>query len=172
MSNHPLCQKRGTIIGLIDKVFSLSHPTFHRENIELVINFLLENAYLLDFIFRVLHDRLKYLFNRTNSNSNNSEHKKEPISYFTTPFVSGISEQFKNIVKDLNVKLSYRNLNKLNFFIKVHKDWLQGLRCLLCWADPRQLHTRISEHKNHIRRNSNNNPVITDHRSSGYQDKF
>lgn len=26
MSQHPLCQKRGAVIGLIDKVFRLFHP--------------------------------------------------------------------------------------------------------------------------------------------------
>lgn len=29
LSQHPECQKRGTIIGLIDRAFMLSHPKFH-----------------------------------------------------------------------------------------------------------------------------------------------
>lgn len=78
----------------------------------------------------------------------------------------------------MKVKLSYRSLNKMNRFIKVHKDpCLQSdrnnvvykINCGNCDASyvgqtKRQLHTRISEHRNHIRRNTTNHSVITDHR--------
>src|SRR5436190_11957656 len=43
-SQHPLCQKRGTVISLIDKVFTLSHPIFHTKNFNLVINILNETS--------------------------------------------------------------------------------------------------------------------------------
>jgi len=46
LSQHSLCQKRGTIIGLIDKVFRLSHPVYHYKNIKMAINILLNNGYL------------------------------------------------------------------------------------------------------------------------------
>jgi len=36
---------------------------------------------------------------------------------------------------------------------------------LICWAQTgRQLKTRISEHKNHIKRNTTINSVVTNHR--------
>jgi len=41
-------------------------------------------------------------------------------SWFTIPFVSKISYKFKDIIKDLD--LAFFNLNKLNVFIKTHKD--------------------------------------------------
>lgn len=41
-SQHPLCQKRGTIIGLTDRAFLLSHPRFHKKNMELVVAILLD----------------------------------------------------------------------------------------------------------------------------------
>ena len=41
---HPLCQKIGTIIGLIDRVLLLSHPSFHKKNFDLVIKILLNNG--------------------------------------------------------------------------------------------------------------------------------
>jgi len=37
LPRHPLCQKRGTIIGLIERMFMLSHPSFHQKNLELII---------------------------------------------------------------------------------------------------------------------------------------
>lgn len=69
LSQHPLCQKRGTIIGLVDRAFLLSHPRCHQNNLKFIINILLDNNYPLDFIFMTLQDRLKYLF--INHNKNN-----------------------------------------------------------------------------------------------------
>lgn len=43
------------------------------------------------------------------------------VSYFTIPYLPTVSEKFKYIIKDLNVKLLYFNLNKLNYFIKAYK---------------------------------------------------
>ncbi|EFN73998.1 hypothetical protein EAG_00158, partial [Camponotus floridanus] len=60
-SRHPLCQKRGTIIGLTDRVFWLSHPRFHKENFQFVVDILLNNGYPLSFIFHTISDRLNFL---------------------------------------------------------------------------------------------------------------
>ncbi|XP_070155138.1 uncharacterized protein [Polyergus mexicanus] len=179
-SNHPLCQKRGTAMGLFNRVILLSHPTFHYKNFKLVVEILLDNGYPLEFVFKVLNERLKTLFHKVNSNLDNTKQIIEPekVSYLTIPYVPAITEQFKNFTRDLNVKLSYRSLNKLNRFIKIHKDScpksihsnvIYKINCDNCDASyvgqtKRQLHTRISEHKNHIRRNTTNHSVITDHR--------
>jgi len=67
---------------------------------------------------------------------------------------------------------------QLNQFIKVHKDPLPitsrpnvvyKINCLKCDASyvsqtKKTLNTRISEHRNHIRRNSAQLSVITNHR--------
>lgn len=121
-------------------------------------------------------------FLNINSNYDNKKHDEEHerVSYFTIPYVPLISEQFKNITKDLNVKLSYRCLNKMKKFIKVHKDScpqtarsnvVYKINCNNCDASyvgqtKRQVHTRIAEHKNHIRRSTTSHSVITDHRMS------
>lgn len=49
-SRHPLCHKRGIVIGLTDKVLRLSHPKFHQTNFEFIINILLHNGYPLAFV--------------------------------------------------------------------------------------------------------------------------
>src|SRR5436190_1071509 len=55
-SQHPICQKRGTVIRLIDRVLYLSHPKFYSNNfiliISLIIKILMKNNYPLDFIFK------------------------------------------------------------------------------------------------------------------------
>jgi len=80
---------------------------------------------------------------------------------------------FKNID---NFHLFY-GINKLNSIIKVHKDILPTLshsnvvykiRCLQCSASyvgqtRRFLKIRIDKHRSHIRRNTGQNSVITEH---------
>jgi len=73
---------------------------------------------------------------------------------------------------------TFKCFNKLGKFIKVHKDPLltafrpnvvYKINCQDCEASyvgqtKRMLNTRISEHRNHIKRNSPQTSVITDHR--------
>jgi len=62
-SQHPLFQKRKTILSIVDRVFLLSYPKFHPENLRFVIKVLLNNNYpLLKFIFNTINTRLKFLF--------------------------------------------------------------------------------------------------------------
>jgi len=44
-SQHPLSQKISIIFGLIDRVVLLSHPKFHKKNMERIINILLNNCF-------------------------------------------------------------------------------------------------------------------------------
>lgn len=134
-----------------------------------MVNILLDN-YPLDFIFNNLQQHLKFHFHRNKPVDDNIKRIDDSKKiYFIIPYVPLISELFKNITRDLNVKLSYRSLNKLNKFIKVHKDnCLHSVQNNVVYKinydnydasyvrqTKRQLHTRISEHKNHIRRNTN-----------------
>lgn len=89
-----------------------------------------------------------------------------------------MSEQFKNIAKKINARIAYTGLNKMNNFIKVQKDPLKNqnksnvvykIDCKSCNASyvrqtGRQLQTRIKKHHSHIRRNTANRSVITEHR--------
>jgi len=64
-SQHPITQKREVIMDLIDKVF-LSHLDFQQKNFSLIINFLFDNSYPLDFIFSCVRKRLPIKFHRKN----------------------------------------------------------------------------------------------------------
>jgi len=71
-SRHPLCQKKGTIIELVDKMFMLSHPSFHQKfgtNYQNFIdeNLIEENDYPLNFMFKTISNRIRHLI--TNSNN-------------------------------------------------------------------------------------------------------
>jgi len=62
-SSHLLCHKIGSIFSLVDRAVLLSHLTFHKKNLKLVINSLLDNGFYLDIIFNKINIRLKTLFN-------------------------------------------------------------------------------------------------------------
>jgi len=50
--------------------------------------------------------------------------KNKKMKWFTISYFPNISERFKNITKDLNVKLYFFSLNKLERIIKTQKDCL------------------------------------------------
>ena len=90
-------QKRGTIIGLVDKALLLSDAENHTENL-IIINTPLENDYPLDFIFNTvnkkIHSLMKEKMKETRIRSNN-EIELDRISWFTVPFIPSITEKFK-----------------------------------------------------------------------------
>jgi len=180
-SQHPLSQKKGTIIGLVDRIFLLSHPEFHQKNFSFIIRILLENDYPLKFIFNTIGTRVKSLiFGKTlqqNDNKDNELINNKKI-WFTVPYIKSISEKFKNIINGSESRVSFFSMNKLSRFIKAQKDSLPKssnmnivykINCKNCDASyvgqtGRQLKTRISEHKNHINRKTSAHSVITEHR--------
>ncbi|KYN16034.1 hypothetical protein ALC57_11718, partial [Trachymyrmex cornetzi] len=181
LSQHPISQKRGTIIGMVDRAFLLSVPKYHKKNLIFVVETLLNNDYPVDFIFNTINERLKSLiYNKTSKQKVMTETPVEVVkkSWFLVPFVSKISEKFKDITKNLNMSMAFFSLNKLNSFIKTHKDPLPNIskknvvykiNCNDCDASyvgqtKRKLKTRITEHRNDIRKSNNNYSVITKHR--------
>jgi len=59
--NHPLEHKRGVIFALLNRVLRLSHPQFHTKNLEESIRTLVNNGYLLKFIFSTINNRIHHL---------------------------------------------------------------------------------------------------------------
>jgi len=177
-SHHPFTHKRGTMYSLIDRVLRLSHPMFHKNNFDHVIKILLDNGYPLHLIFSSIRRRL-HIFSYSNIITSNERDEKLPHFYFTIPYVACIAKSFIQYFKNIPFcKLAFTCFNKLSKFIKIHKDFLPfSLRCnvvyqidcLDCDASyvgqtKRMLHTKVGEHRSHIRRNSAQLSVITDHR--------
>ena len=59
-SNHPMAQKRGTILSMVDRAFLLSDVMLHTKK-SFIINILLDNDYPLNFIFDTVNQRIKNL---------------------------------------------------------------------------------------------------------------
>ena len=85
----------------------------------------------MGFIFSVLARRLQLIFNRINKDepqkprieSGTTGDNETPI-FFNVPYVRNYADRFKHATRDLDIKMSYTGLNKLNCFIKVQKDRL------------------------------------------------
>lgn len=181
-SNHPINQKKCTVMSLVDGAFFLSHPTFHTKNFDMVIKILLDNNYPLEFIYNIFRQRLRRNFFK----NNNLKKFLSTIAgdgpsphWFVIPFVENFSVQLSNTLpKNMNFRSAFYSTDKLSKFIKVQKDPLPPplrssvvykIDCRDCDASyvgqtSRLLKTRITEHRNHINRNSTQKSVITDHR--------
>ena len=150
---------------------------------------LIKNNYPIDFIFRTIRDRIKSVIQRINipnnvHNDQKNQNDRGP-SYFTVPYFDNVSNKFRDITRDIDVRISFFSLNKLNNIIKTHKDKLSHtshsnivykINCNDCNASyvgqtGRQLNTRIKEHRNHINRNTSTKSVITEHKIN-FQHEF
>lgn len=176
-SQHPVCQKKGTIIGLTDRVFLLSNPIFHQKNFNFIIKILIDNGYPIKFIFDIINFRLKHLLN----NSNVLERKKninlDLCPFFLLPYVRSISKKFSSIIRRADFRPAYTDLDNLKPYIKAQKDPLPRfarnnvvyrINCMDCEASyvgqTKRLKTRISEHRNQINNRSQKPSVITEHK--------
>lgn len=125
-SHHPHQQKMVVIFGIIDRATLLSYPNFHKKNLIKPIHILLSNDYSLDLIFKTVNRRLHYLFDNNLNLVSGGIVSSETCSddgenFFTVSFLPGVTDSISRSLKTLNFKLSYRNLNTLNCFIRVNK---------------------------------------------------
>jgi len=166
------------MFSLIDRVIRLSHPLAHKNNFNIVINILLDNGYPLNLIFSTIRRRLKSYSYNIHSRDNQKE-KETSLPFFVIPYVSHIADKFIQYFKNISFStLAFSCYNNLKKFIKVHKDVLPTssrsnvvyrINCLDCEASyvgqtKRCLKVRLNEHRNHIKRNTTHNSVITEHK--------
>jgi len=171
-SHNPLCHKIGTIYSLLDRAILLSMPHLHKKNIELCIKLLMDNGYPLELIFNTINRRLKKLFVTRRTNGPNQEKK-----VIVFPYIKPITEMMTSTINKAEHIIGYRCLNKLNQFIKTHKDReprssnnnvVYKISCKNCEATyvgqtKRQLKTRIKEHVNNIRLDPSKHSVVSEH---------
>jgi len=163
---------------MTDRAFLLSHPKYHEKNLKFIIETFISNNYPLQFIFNVIHMRLKSLLNKQTKKQITNNTNEEKKSWFVIPYIKKVTDTFKHITNRLKTKLAFFSLNKLGRIIKAQKDTLltknnknvvYKLSCKNCDATyvgqtKRKLNTRITEHKNDINKKTDNHSVITEHR--------
>jgi hypothetical protein len=188
-SNHPLCHKIGTIYSLIDRAILLSNPIFHRKNIIFCIDNLIENGFPLPLIFKYIKSRIKNLITAKQNNNVNSRgtidsNSNNNNTFICVPYIKGLSEHVGSALRTANISAGYKCFNRLNKFIKTHKDItptlnnnnvIYRINCKDCDASyvgqtKRQLNTRIKEHKANIKQHQSKLTVISQHiLNSGHQ---
>jgi len=109
----------------------LSHPSFHKKNLELIVKILLEIDYPLNFIFKTISNRIRHVitnFNNKTQNDTKISHLDDEInSWFVIPYFGSFSEKFREIVGVSDMRVAYYGINKLRNIIKVHKDPISNL---------------------------------------------
>jgi len=55
---------------MIDRAFLLSHPKYHQNNLNFIVETFLENGYPLNFVFETISSRLKKLLNNRTKKQN------------------------------------------------------------------------------------------------------
>lgn len=190
-SHHPTHQKRAMVFGLVDKAISLSHPSFHTENIKIIKNILLNNKYPMSFINKYTSQRIKMLKNRTNPSPAPSPPSPSTIPSPTTtspsdkkfivaPFHTSLNKKLTSSLKHLGINVINKISNKLNTIVKKGKDKLPKTRnheviykinCNDCdksyiGQTYRALEIRVKEHQNNIRQSRDKYNVISEHRTN------
>jgi len=178
-SKHPLSQKKGVIMSMVDRMFLLSHPKYHQNNISDIIEIFMSNGYPLDFIMKTIFNRIKKLINNKTKKQTDIQNNEEVKKWFVIPFIPNVTEKFKNIANFLQSKLAVFSLHKLGRVIRAQKDTLPvghnknvvyKLSCKHCnmvyiGQTKRRLKTRIEEHRKDITKKTTSNlSVISEHK--------
>jgi len=93
------------------------------------------------------------------------------------PYVNPISEMIQANIDKFKAMIGFRCINKLNKFVKVHKDQnhilsknnvVYKISCNDCEASyvgqtKRQLNTRLKKHKNNVKQDKSKHSVISEH---------
>jgi len=168
-------------LNQFDRTLLLSHPLFHKKNLDDTIKVLINNGYPLGFIFSTINNRIEQfsvsgINTRCETKIDNDEDNRP---FFTIPYVHNISENFRKISRKHNLKLAFSTSNSLSKFIKTGKDPLDHfsccnvvyqINCRDCEASyvgqtKRPLKTRINEHRKDINKSSGLLSVVSDHRA-------
>jgi len=117
---------------MTDRAFRLSHPRYHQKNFELLVNTLLNNGYPLSLIFDTINTRLKFLLRQHKFIPKKGKSEGLNISdctpWFTVPYLPKFATKFKEVIRDLNARLSFYSLNKLGESLKHIKTSSQNYR--------------------------------------------
>lgn len=164
-SEHPFEHKKGVIFNLVDRSILLSHPEFHKENVEKGKHLLLNNGYPINIINKFADDRVLYCKNKMDNShiemSDSNSKKQNPKFYLKLPYVHKF---YRNISRKLNgfdIKVVPKIKYALNRVIKKGKDKVNKndqvnvvykVNCNDCDASyvgesKRGVGVRVSEHK-------------------------
>lgn len=109
LSQHPLSQKKGTIISLVDRAIKLTSPHLRQDILQNLENTLTQNNYPKTLIKKIIKTRVYLHYNHNTT-------QKEPTNklYTSFPFIKNLSSKIQKIVKNQNIILAYKPSNTLS----------------------------------------------------------
>lgn len=107
LSNHPMSQKRSVVIGLADRSIKLSDQKYREKAIEKAKRILKQNSYPNKLINSIFNSRLLKIQTQNLPQTT----KKENNNYLVLPYITGLSENFKNVFNKHNITICHKAHN-------------------------------------------------------------
>lgn len=185
-SMHPLHQKINIIKQFQNKIYKLSDKSFWIQNINQLKNTLLANDYPISFINRILNQQPRI---STNSINNTQNHLNTNQKYYKIPYVKGLTEPLKKILKSKSSEIAMYNKKTVKNLFSQIKDptpkentsnVVYKIPCNNCdvhyiGQTKQYLKNRISEHKRDCNISKSDNPktgLSKHHFDSGHHFDF
>ena len=178
-SNHSIQQKRNIVSNLIDRAMLLSHVSFHKQNIDIVKNILMNNNYPTQFIDSCISNRVRHHKFKNTTIKTATNNLPEPPLTLSLPFIEKFYYTCAKLLKKYNIRCVPLINQKMDNIIKLGKDknckWketgvIYKFNCGICSSvyigeSKRTLKTRIQEHKKSVEKidysiNINNNKLM------------
>ena len=172
-SHHPLAHKRSVVRTLFSRASSLSSSLVQRSLEEKhIFNALRTNGYHKNLIQR----------RSTSQRSETEETMEKPAARVTLPYVQGVSEAIRRVLKDLDITTSFRPMTSLRKVLSHPKDPLPpSTRSGVIYQIPcrdcdksyigqtgRTLLQRIKEHQRAVKTMNTDNSALAEHVWSEY----
>ena len=156
-SNNPETHKRAVALTLFNRSKIICDSTTEKEKEDLFIKSQLKkNNYPTSFI--------KDCYNKINSDIYKTK-EKDNFKYIKVPYIKGTTERINRLLKPFKISLASKPSNKLSNSLQKLKDKVSdnekssviykincnNCECSYIGETGRQLHTRLTEHKNNIK---------------------
>ena len=169
-SNHAPSQKNSLISTLIVRANRVCDKNSIKNEITTLRSTLLKNGYTIKHINKILNKvNNKYNNSRNTINNNNITRKRCCL-----PYIEGITNKIKLILKQHNIETAYTTTNTIHNFINTVKDKIpyesEGIykincSCGLCYIGQtkRNISTRLKEHIRYTKLNQTDKSALAEH---------
>lgn len=151
-SGHPLSQKIGIIKGLKIRALKLSHPSFHKNNLNRIRSTAYKNGFPKNIINKILNE---------NMNADRGTNNDIQLTYYKIPLIPGLSGSLVQILRSDNTNIVTYPLKTVNLLFSRTKDQtpttqrsgvVYSIPCAGCdkqyvGITKNKLSTRLKQHK-------------------------
>lgn len=172
LSEHPTRQKINTALNLVRRALSLSDPSFHKKNLEVVSAILIDNAFPKHIVNRVIKKGRALHINPRVDHPNVSNLEERRNKKMT--FVNGLSQKITRVIKEKvdaiqiayatarplkhsvfsRVKQRLKPIERAQVVYKIPCGGSNNEQCTKCYIGQTKntLGKRLQQHKNDLKR--------------------